>query len=74
MTISEILREKFTEILDNEPEKEELTEEEAELTQTLVFNGTGMFLAFSDVKLCFKSFSMDYRAKKTGLNAAGERT
>lgn len=71
-TISEILKKKFTEILESESEKKELTEEEAETVQTSIFNNTGMYLAFSDVKKLFKTFRLEPDKKQAC--AAGERT
>lgn len=71
----QVLQSKFDEIYEREGEDHlELTDEEAEAAQTSVFNDTGMYLAFSDVKKLFKAFLDGDRAKKTGLSAAEERT
>lgn len=65
MNIVDILKEKFKEICEREGEGHgELTDEEAEAVQTSVFNNTGMYLAFSDVKKTFKAFREQDQAKK----------
>lgn len=75
MSMIKSLQNKFEEICEREgQDHRELTDEETEETQTSIFNNTGLYLAFSDVKKLFKAFVNGYWAKKNRPKRRGKDT